>query len=136
MVQSTDATQTQTNVDPINRIKTSVVECRELKRYEVLFTAETDGYLYLRTVPAGFKLDNIQIEKTNAATEYEPYTGGIASPNSDYPQDIEIVTGENIITISNEDNTENQTFNINLGNLELCKITDNYQDYIYKENNK
>lgn len=67
---------------------------------------------------------------------YEPYTGRIASPNPDYPQDIQIVTGENTITISNEDNTQSQTFNIDLGNLEVCKITDNYQDYFYKENNK
>ena len=66
--------------------------------------------------------------------DYEPYTNG-ASPNPDYPQDIQIVTGENTITISNKDNTESQTFNINLGNLELCKIGE-YQDYIYKNNDK
>ena len=69
------------------------------------------------------------------ATNYEPYTGGIASPNPNYSQDIEVVTGENTITISNEDNTESQAFNIDLGNLELCK-KEGYQDYIYKENNK
>lgn len=32
---------------------------------------------------------NIQIEKGSVATPYEPYTGGIASPNPDYPQEIE-----------------------------------------------
>lgn len=68
---------------------------------------------------------------------YEPYTGGIASPNPDYPQDIEVVTGENTITISNEDNTESQTFNINLGNLELCRMKNtDVQDFISKEDNK
>lgn len=66
---------------------------------------------------------------------YEPYTGGIASPNPNYPQDIEIVTGENTITISNEDNTQSQTFDIDLGNLELSKIGE-YQDYIFKNNEK
>ena len=79
------------------------------------------------------KIDNLMISISGG--DYEPYTGGIASPNPDYPQDIEVVTGENTIIISNEDNTESQTFNINLGNLELCKIGE-YQDYIYKENNK
>lgn len=76
------------------------------------------------------------VKGNTSPTNYEPYTGGIASPNPDYPQNIQIVTGENTITISNEDNTQSQTFNINLGNLEVCKITDNYQDYFYKENNK
>lgn len=30
---------------------------------------------------------------------YEPYTGGIASPNPDYPQEVKTVTGENTINI-------------------------------------
>ena len=77
----------------------------------------------------------LQFNKGDADYIYEPYTGKIASPNPDYPQDIEVVTGENTITISNEDNTESQTFNINLGHIELCKIGD-YQDYFYKSNNK
>ena len=75
-----------------------------------------------------FKLQFVQSE--NADYVYEPYTGGIASPNPEYPQEIEVITGENTITISNEDNTQSQIFNINLDNLELCKNND-YQDYIY-----
>lgn len=31
---------------------------------------------------------NIQIEKGSTATAYEPYVGGVPSPNPDYPQDI------------------------------------------------
>lgn len=42
--------------------------------------------------------DKVQVELGEAATEYEPYTNG-AAPNPDYPQNIEIVTGENIIEI-------------------------------------
>lgn len=30
-------------------------------------------------------------------TDYEPYCGGQASPNLDYPQEIEVVTGDNVI---------------------------------------
>lgn len=41
---------------------------------------------------------NVQLEQNNQATSYEPYTNG-ASPNPDYPQDIEVVTGENVINV-------------------------------------
>lgn len=77
----------------------------------------------------------LQIEQGSTATDYEPYVGGTASPNPDYPQDIKVVTGDNTITISNSDNTEKQELPISLGSLELCKIGD-YQDYIYKKDNK
>ena len=66
---------------------------------------------------------------------YEPYTGGIPSPNPDYSQEIEVVTGNVEVTISNENNTESKTLSVSLGNIELCKIG-NYQDYLYKNNGK
>ena len=34
------------------------------------------------------------------AGDYEPYVGGTASPNPDYPQEIETVTGENAVSIT------------------------------------
>lgn len=70
-----------------------------------------------------------QLEVGSAATTYEPYVGGTASPNPDYPQNIDVVTGEQTVTISDGTNSEN--FTIDLGNTELCKIG-TYQDYIYK----
>ena len=66
---------------------------------------------------------------------YEPYTGGIPSPNPDYPQEIRNVTGNVGVTISNGNNTESKTLPVSLGNIELCKIG-NYQDYLYKASNK
>lgn len=39
------------------------------------------------------EVSELQLEIAPAATEYEPYTGGIASPNPEYPQDI--VTADN-----------------------------------------
>ena len=36
-----------------------------------------------------FILENIQVEAGTTVTPYEPYTGGKASPNPDYPQPIE-----------------------------------------------
>lgn len=45
---------------------------------------------------------------------YEPYVGGMPSPNPDYPQEIQ---------------------NMTIGNLELCQIGD-YQDYAYYSEGK
>ena len=76
-----------------------------------------------------------QIELGNTQTSYEKFTGGNPAPNPDYPQDVHVVSGNNEITIANSDNSESQTYPINLGTIELCKIGD-YQDYIYKDNGK
>lgn len=53
-----------------------------------------------------------QLEKGSQATSYEPYVG-TASPNPDYPQEVQTVTGEQTITVSN--GTESQSYPINLG---------------------
>lgn len=56
----------------------------------------------------------VQIEKNSIATSYEPYTGGIASPNPNYPQEIKS-TGDNgyiVEKFSNSDNTQLQTYTI------------------------
>lgn len=55
---------------------------------------------------------------------WQPYVGGIASPNPDYPQDVEVATGTQTITVNDTDYT------LDLGDIELCEIGD-YQDYIY-----
>lgn len=78
---------------------------------------------------------SIQLEEGSTATSYEPYTGGIPSPNPSYPQEVEVVTGNVEVTISNNDNSESKTLPVSLGNIELCKIGD-YQDYLYKNNGK
>ena len=75
------------------------------------------------------------LELGNSATTYEEYTGGIPAPSPSYPYQVNVVTGNNSITISNNDNTQSQTYPINLGNIELCKIGD-YQDYIRKSTGK
>jgi hypothetical protein len=45
---------------------------------------------------------NLQLEQGSTATNFEPYTGATASPNSDYPQDVEVVSGENKIKVVNK----------------------------------
>ena len=72
----------------------------------------------------------LQFEAGATSTEIEPYVGGVKSPNPNYPQNINSVTGEQTITISDE-NGQSQVYEVNLGDIELCKIG-TYQDYIYK----
>ena len=68
---------------------------------------------------------------TPATFVYQPFTGNIPAPNPDYPQPIQVVTGEQTVTIS--DGVDSEDFTISLGTIELCKIGD-YQDYIYQNN--
>ena len=74
----------------------------------------------------------VQLELGPTPTAYEPYVGGVPSPNPDYPQDVNVVTGTQTITLS--DGTVNQDYTVGLGSIELCKIG-NYQDYIFKQEN-
>ena len=74
-------------------------------------------------------ITDLQIELGSTPTSYEPYVGGTASPNPDYPQDVHVVTGSQTVTIS--DGNTSTDYSLTLGSLELCKIGD-YQDYIYK----
>lgn len=85
--------------------------------------------LYVRQQNASTVFTDLQIEKNGSATSWEPYTGAIPAPNPDYPQDIDVVTGEQTVTIS--DGVSSQSCPISLGSTELRKIGD-YQDYIYK----
>ena len=64
-------------------------------------------------------LINFQLEEGPTATSYEPYTGGIPSPNPDYPQEIRNVTGDVEVVVSNSDSTKSHTFTFPLGNEKL-----------------
>ena len=69
---------------------------------------------------------SVQLEAGSPATSFEPYVGGTPSPNPDYPQQIQTVTGEQTVSINGTD------YPIDLGSIELCKLGTN-QDYIYKD---
>lgn len=80
----------------------SVDKDQSWKNTPYTFTLDEDGYINI----AFKKSDNsnitpsdilAQIEKGSQATSYEPYVGGQASPNPDYPQEIKRVTGDNKI---------------------------------------
>ena len=68
----------------------------------------------------------IQIESGSTASDYEPFVGGQASPNPDYPQPIQTVTDSQTIAINGTN------YPLDLGTIELCKIG-TYQDRIFKD---
>lgn len=70
------------------------------------------------------------VEGSYSNLNWQPYVGGAPSPNPDYPQEVQTVTGEQTIRISSKAGASH-TYPISLGSIELCKIGD-YQDYIYK----
>lgn len=56
----------------------------------------------------------VQLETGSTATSFEPYVGGTASPNPDYPQEVQTVTGRQVVTIS-DGGSQSQEYEINLG---------------------
>lgn len=94
-------------------------------------TTGSFGFCFRNTVSTDFddSAFTIQLEVGSTATSYEPYVGGVPSPNPDYPQDVNVVTGTQTVTIS--DGVDSEDYTISLGTIELCKIG-TYQDYIYK----
>ena len=62
-------------------------------------------------------------------------TSQSGKPTPDTPIPVNVVTGDNVVIVSSGDKTQSQTYPINLGSMELCKIRD-YQDYIYKDSGK
>lgn len=66
-----------------------------------------------------------QLEKSSSATSWEKYVGGVPSPSPSYPQNINVVTGTQTVSVNGTNYT------VNLGDIELCKLG-TYQDYIYK----
>lgn len=78
------------------------------------------------TVGSTVLYSNLQLE-VGSVTDYEPYVGGIASPNPTYPQPIQVVTGTQTVAINGTN------YPLDLGTIELCKLG-TYQDYIWKDN--
>lgn len=67
--------------------------------------------------------------------DFEPYTGGIASPNPDYPQTIHKITGNNQINIIGKNLFDKNTMvlsgkNINTGTNEVGSIASSTSVYI------
>ena len=93
------------------------------------------------------EITNMQLEKGSSATSYEPYVGGKAAPNPDYPQEIysvgDLVTDENninygkyeiLIKVTGQTSEESKTYKIYLD--EPLRCVNNVCDYIdFKNSN-
>ena len=90
-------------------------------------------------VRQGVTLNNVifkpMIEKSSSATTFEKYTGGIASPNPSYPQEVQTISGRQQISImgknlfdkdSNIVNGKTYTNTGALTNLSNCSIQESY----------
>lgn len=79
----------------------------------------------LRIYNSGVTFNNytfsIQLEEGSSSTSFEPYTGGIPSPNPDYPQEIKVVEGRQVVT----DKGKN-LFNFGIRSRNQNGITTNY----------
>lgn len=53
-------------------------------------------------VGATSKYTKLQIEVGSSATSYEPYVGGVPAPNPDYPQNVNVVTGRQVVEVKNK----------------------------------
>lgn len=91
------------NVDiTTNSQKFTTGESTEYIRYSFNFTIQTPETLIIT-------------KGTNELTPYEPYVGGIPSPNGDYPQEIQTIS-DFVVEVKNstEGNTTPQTLNVTI----------------------
>ena len=87
--------------------------------------------LYNATI---YPITNINTDTSNLLPYIDLHYNFVTpSPSPSRPSIVNVVKGNNTITISNSDNTKSQVFPINIGDMELCKIG-TYQDYIYESN--
>lgn len=71
----------------------------------------------------------LQLEKGTTPTSYEEYFGGY-SPVPQHPETVKVASGVQTIVVS-DDETLSQTYSLDLGSIELCKIG-SFQDRIFK----
>lgn len=89
-------------------------------------------YIAGTTEGVDYSFKNVMLEKGSSASAYEPYVGGTASPNPDYPQEMQVVTGENTTQITDGD-SQSQSYPIDWGNEYLAAIPNtDYKDYPVK----
>ena len=71
--ESTDESVAQTNGEIPNSIQNEPLICNTLTRNSKTITAQGDNYLYIRCIPNGFVLDNIQVEEKETSTNSEQH---------------------------------------------------------------
>lgn len=109
---------TNTRIVVANKLFKSVLE---QDKSGTLENAEVSKVCFTVTKGKTYDISNIliQIEKGSVATSYEPYTGGIPSPNPSYPQEIKSVVNPTV-KVTNEDGLKVQS--VTLNNITLNAI--------------
>ena len=100
--------------------KRSVTFAKDVASYYVYFTGLSSGTSYSGKI-------SLMLESgSTATTPFEPYTGG-ASPNPDYPQAVQTVTGENTVKIRGKNlcNGTNQNYWLNAAANSAGRTTGN-----------
>lgn len=67
-----------------------------------------------------------QLESGSSDTPFEKFVGGIPSPNPDYPQPVNVVTGRQVVTLSGGDDSHEYEVNLGKNLLDLDSLTDGY----------
>lgn len=99
------------------------------------YTSESGKkYIHL-LIPSGKTLNNITVKPmivdgltypNTTYDDYEPYTGGIASPNPDYPQGMNCVENPTV-SVAGKNLFEPSTINYSYNNLRITANVDNSQ---------
>lgn len=97
-----------------------------LARDAYYFRVAIEGLVQNASVNIAY--NDIQLEVGSTATSYEPYVGGIPAPNPDYPQTINTVTGQQVVTVS-DGGGQSQSYEVNLGKNLLDITTWQYGYY-------
>ncbi len=74
----------------------------------------------------------IMVEEGSTKHNYEPYTGGIASPNPSYPQDIHTISGSNKVVVCGKNLFDFEQFK----NNSSATITGSLNNFTYSGANK
>lgn len=95
-IEYTDGTSTLIpNVTAINTWQHITLTSTAGKTIKYARANYTDGGTFI-------DLNTFMVEEGSTATSYEPYCGGISSPNPDFPQQIKNVTGNANVKIQNK----------------------------------
>lgn len=87
----------------------------------VVYTPYSGAQAYFNNL---FKSYQVQLEKSSEITDYEKFSGGTASPNPDYPQNIRTVTGNITVNVTKK-NLLNLTLNSqNINGIDITKNDD------------
>lgn len=71
--ESTDESIAQTDREIPNSIQNEPLICNTLTRHSKTITAQGDNYIYIKCIPKGFVLDNIQVEEKETSTSFEQH---------------------------------------------------------------